>query len=424
MRSKPSLWLTLALLPALAAPVLGQPRPVGDEFRVNANTANKQRNPVAAYTASGSVLVVWENDRAGLRGRLYGHDGSPQSGELSLVANQTLPRVPAQGLEVIRKEPAVAALSSGGFLLAWTEERDNVSADLFLETRTPLDRNIYVQKLSPAGVPQGSPLRLNATVTGFQSNPKILVRNGADALVAWQSDDRTASRLGDGVFARTVRTSSNLQTTSGELKLSSTPGFAANVSLAPAGNGGFAAAWEAADADSQGVYVRLFDRSASPRGAEFRVNTTVAGLQRRAAITADPNTGGFLVVWQGQAGTIKDSHIYGQFLSAGGSFVGPQFRVSQGVAQGQIAPSVAGVNGHFLVVWADYADIFPVGVFGVEIDKLGNALGDEVEINSAPINAVTRTAIALSPLGDVLVPWEGFTTDRNAPGIAARRVYY
>jgi hypothetical protein len=421
MRSKPSLWLTLALLPVIAAPVLGQPRPVGDEFRVNANTANKQRNPVAAFNAAGSALVVWENDRGGLRGRLYGRDGSPATGELGLVSNQTLPRVPAQGLEVLRKEPAVAALASGDFLLAWTEERDDVRADLFLETRNVLDRDVYVQKISAAGVPTGAPLRVNATTNGFQSNPRILVRNGADVLVAWQSDDRTASRLGDGIFARLVR-SSNLQTTSGELKLSSVPGFAANASLAAVANGSFAVAWEAADGDSQGVFVRLFDRSASPRGAEFRVNTTVAGLQRRAAITADPNTGGYLVVWQGQAGTIKDSHIYGQFLSAGGSFVGPQVQVSKGVAQGQISPSVVGINGHFLVVWADYDDIFPVGVFSVEIDRLGNAIGSEVEINSAPINAISRTAIAVSPLGDVLIPWEGFTSNPDSPGIAARRV--
>jgi len=421
MRSKPSLWLTLALLPAIAAPVLGQPRPVGDEFRVNSNTANKQRNPVAAFTSGGSALVVWENDRAGLRGRLYGRDGSPVSGELSLVANQTLARIPGRGQEVIRKEPAVAALSTGDFLLAWTEERDDVSADLFMETRNVVDRDVYVQKISSAGAPVGSPLRVNATTNGLQSNPRILVRNGADAVVAWQSDDLTASKLGDGIFARLVRTS-NVQTTSGELKLSSVAGFASNASLAAAANGSFAVAWEAADADSQGVYVRLFDRSASPRGAEFRVNTTVAGLQRRAAIAADPNTGGYLVVWQGQAGTIKDSHIYGQFLGASGNFVGPQVRISQGVAQGQISPSIAGLNGHFLVVWADYADIFPVGVFGVEIDRLGNAIGSEVEINSAPINAVSRTAVAVSASGDVLIPWEGFTSNPDSPGIAARLI--
>ncbi|HEY4573606.1 MAG TPA: hypothetical protein VIJ26_06580, partial [Thermoanaerobaculia bacterium] len=87
-----------------------------------------------------------------------------------------------------------------------------------------------------------------------------------------------------------------------------------------------------------------------------------------------------------------------------------------------ISPSIAGLNGHFLVVWADYADIFPVGVFGVEIDRLGNAIGSEVEINSAPINAVSRTAVAVSASGDVLIPWEGFTSNPDSPGIAARLI--
>lgn len=419
---KPSLWLiALSLLPTMAAPVLGQPRPVGNEFRVNGTTDFKQRNPVASFNAGGSSLVVWENDRKGLRGRLYGRDGSPQTDELSLVANQTLARVPSHGLEVLRREPAVAFLASGEFLLAWTEERDEVSADLFLETRNVLDRDVYAQRFSAAGAPQGSPVRLNTTAAGFQSNPKLLVRNGSDVLAVWQSDDRTASRQGDGVFGRLLR-SSTAQPTSAELKLSSVPGFAANASLAGLANGGFAVAWEAADADSQGVFVRLFDKSASPRGPEFRVNTTVAGLQRRPAITADANTGGYLVVWQGQAGTIKDSHIYGQFLGAGGSFIGPQFQASRGVAQGQISPSVAGIGGHFLVTWLDYSDIFPVGVFSVEIDRLGGAIGAEVQVNTEPVNAQSRTSIALSPLGGVLIPWEGFTSNPDSPGIAARRV--
>ena len=418
---KPSLWLiALALVPAMAAPVLAQPRPVGNEFRVNGTTDFKQRNPVAAFNAGGSALVVWENDRRGLRGRLYRRDGSPLTDELGLVANQTLSRVPSQGTEVIRKEPAVAFLSSGEFLLAWTEERDDVRADLFQETRNVVDRDVYLQKFSAAGAPQGSPVRLNSTVAGFQSNPKLLVRSG-DVLAVWQCDDRTAAQQGDGIFGRQVRATTG-QPNGVELKLSSVPGFAANAAVTNAANGGFAVAWEAADSDSQGVYVRLFDKTASPRGAEFRVNSTVAGLQRRPAITADPNTGGFLVVWQGQAGTIKDSHVYGQFLGAGGSFVGPQFQASRGVAQGQISPSVVGIGGHFLVAWLDYADIFPVGLFSVEIDKLGNAIGAEVEINTEAINAQSRTSIALSALGGVLIPWEGFTANPDKPGISARRV--
>ena len=420
MRSKPSLWLTLALLPVIAAPVLGQPRPVGDEFRVNASTVSKQHNPVAAFNAAGSALVVWENDQLGLRGRFYDRDGAPVTGELGLVANQKLSQTPSHGLEVIRKEPAAAFLPTGELVLAWTEEQDDVTVDVFIEHRTVLDRDVYVQKFSAAGAALGTPVRVNATTNGLQSNPRLLVRNGADLLVAWQSDGRSASTM-DGIFGRLLHPA-NLQTSSGELKLSSAVGLAANAALAAAANGGFAVAWEAPDASSQGVFVRLFDRSAAARGAEFRVNSTVAGLQRRAAITFDPNTGGYLVVWQGQAGSIKRSHVYGQFLGANGSFVGPQVQISKGVGQTQISPSVIGVDGHFLVTWADYSDIFPIGIFGVEVDRLGNAVGSEVEINSARINAVSRTAIAISQQGDILIPWEGFTSSGNAPGIAARRV--
>ena len=423
MRTKPLLWLTaLALLPVVSAPLAGQPRPVGNEFRVNANTESKQRNPVAAFNASGSALVVWENEKNGLRGRFYGRDGAALTEELGLVANQVLPGVPAAGIEVIRKDPAVAFLASGDFLLAWTEERDDVSTDIFVEHRAVIDRDVYLQKFNAAGAAQGSPVRLNATTAGYQSLPKILVRNGADAVVVWQSDGRRVGPAGDGIFSRLVSPATG-QPSTGETKLSSVPGLAANPAIAGAANGGFAVAWEAADGSSQGVYARLFAKSGSPRGAEFRVNTTVQGLQRRPALTADSNTGGWLMIWQGQAGSIKDSHIYGQFLGAGGSFIGPQVRVSQGVAQGQVSPSVAAVaGGHFLATWLDYHDIFPVGLFGVEIDKLGAAVGPEVEINTAAINAQTRTSIAVSPKGGVLVPWEGFTTSQAAPGISARRV--
>src|SRR4029077_7356491 len=231
MKMKPMLWLTaLALLPATAAPMLGQPHPLGSEFSVDANTESKQHTPVAAFNAPGSALGVWENDRAGLRGRLYGHDGSPLTPELGLVAHRTLTSVPAHGIEILRKDPSVAFLPSGEFLLAWTEERDQVSVDLFIEHRTVLDRDVFAQKFSAAGAPEGTAVRLNVTTTGFQSLPKVLVRNGADAVVVWQSDDQTTSSAGDGIFGRLVHPA-NGQPSSAEMRLSSVSGLAANPSI-------------------------------------------------------------------------------------------------------------------------------------------------------------------------------------------------
>ena len=107
MRTKSLAWLSaVAVLAAL--PAFGDPHPVGSDFRVNGNTVSKQRNPVAAMAPSGRSLVVWENDKLGLRGRFFNRDGSPASGELALVAHQKLPGVPAEGIEILRKDAARA----------------------------------------------------------------------------------------------------------------------------------------------------------------------------------------------------------------------------------------------------------------------------------------------------------------------------
>ncbi|HEX3553709.1 MAG TPA: hypothetical protein VIA62_10835 [Thermoanaerobaculia bacterium] len=416
MRSKPWLWLVvLVLLTVTAVPTMGQPQFAGAEFRVNGNTGTTLRNPAAAFSAGGTAVVVWEDERNGLRGRFYDRNGNPLTDELALVANQTLSGLPAHGVEVIRKDASVAFLAGGDLLVAWTEERDNVSSDILFESRQVIDRNVVVQRFSASGVAQGLPARLNAAVAGYQSQPKVLVRNaGLDPFVVWQTED--------GIFGRAFRVDKN-KAVGPELKISTRPGAAGNAVIAADAAGNFLVSWEAADGSSQGVYARLFDRTATPLGSEFLVNTTVEGLQRRPAVTA-VKSGGWLVVWQGQAGSIKNAHVYGQFLGGAGSFVGPQLRISQGVGPLQISPSVAQVaNGNFLVTWTDWKEPFPVGLFGVEIDKLGNAVGDETAINSRPIGSQFRTALAAFG-STVLIPWEGYTDSNSRPGISARRLTF
>jgi hypothetical protein len=415
MRTKPWLWLTaLALLAAV--PVLGQPRPLGTEFRVNGNSESKQRNPVAAFSAAGTALVVWENEQSGLRGRFYGQDGVPATGELALVANQKLQSLPARGVEVVRTDPAVAFLPSGEFLLAWTEERSDVSVDIFYEQRDVIDRDVYLQKFSAAGSPLGAPVRLNGSTSGFQSLPKILVRNGADAIVVWQSQKAGG---GNGVFGRYVRATG--EPNGGDFKIAS--GNAANPTLAGKPNGNFLVSWEASDGNSLGVFARIFDGTSN---AAIRVNSDVAGLQRRPAAAFDRTSNGWLVVWQGQSdNNPRHSHVFGQFLGSAGNLVGPQFRVSIGVGPTQISPSVAAsANGNFLVTWLDYKEVFPLGLFGVEIDKLGNAIGSEVAINARQVNAQSRTSLAVTAAGKALIPWEGFTSSDFHSDIAARQVEF
>jgi hypothetical protein len=353
--------------------------------------------------------VVWEDQQTGLRGRFYDGNGNALSSEVGLVANVKLQGLPAHGIETIRKDAAVAFLASGDLVVAWTEERDNVSVDVLFENRQVIDRNVVAQKFSASGLPQGTPTRLNASASGYQSLPKVLVRGGnLDPFVVWQT--------GDGIFGRAFRPEKS-KAVGAEVKISSGPGGNAAITGDAAGN--FLVSWEAADRDSQGVWARLFDKTASPRGNEFLVNTTTAGVQRRPAVTA-VKSGGWLVVWQGQGATAKDAHVYGQFLGGGGSFIGPEFRISQGFGPTQISPAVAQLaSGNFVVAWTDWKDPFPIGVFSIELDRLGNAVGDEMEVNTRPIGSQVRTALAAFG-STVLVPWEGFTDSNTHPGISAR----
>jgi len=413
MRSKPWWWLmALVLLTATAAPVLGQPQFAGAEFRVNGNTNAILHNPAVAFSGNGNAMVVWEDAQAGLRGRVYASNGNALSNELALVANTKLQGLPAHGIEIIRKDAAVAYLPSGDLVVAWTEEKDNVSVDILFENRQIIDRNVLAQKFSAAGVPVGTPTRLNASAQGYQSLPKILVRGALDPFVVWQT--------GDGVFGRAFRPEKS-KAVGSEVRISMGPG--GNAAIAGDAAGNFLVSWEAADRSSQGVYARLFDKTASPRGGEFLVNSTVDGLQRRPAVTA-VKSGGWFVVWQGQGATTKDAHVFGQFLGGGGSFIGPEFRISQGVGPTQISPAVAEVaGGNFVVAWTDWKDPFPIGVFSVELDRLGNALGAETEVNTRPIGSQVRTALAAFG-STVMIPWEGYTDSNTHPGISARRAIF
>ena len=67
--------LATAAMALLALPAWGDVQPAGREIRVSRQVDFQQVNPVAAFAASGSSAVVWENDQRGLRAFFYGPNG-------------------------------------------------------------------------------------------------------------------------------------------------------------------------------------------------------------------------------------------------------------------------------------------------------------------------------------------------------------
>lgn len=417
MRSKPVQWLAAAaLLVTFSTPGWAQPELVGEEFQVNTNKDTRQLVPVAAYGPSGISLVVWENDRHGILGRIYDRQGSPLTGELALVANKNLPGIPAQGEVDVRKEPALAYLPSGEFLLFWTEERAFVSLDHFYERREILEQDIYGQRFDAFGNPQGERFRVNANTAGLQSKPQVAVKTGG-IVVVWQSG--ATLKNASSVQARLLTRRG--QPTSDELRVDAGSADEVwNLALAANNAGDFLVAWESNHADGPNIHARTFDKDGTALGAEQVVNTITLGRQRRPAALATRN-GDFLVAWQGFLKNTDYHGVNGQFLSPAGAKIGTEFKISKGIGEVQISPALALLpSGNIVVAWMDWVSTWPIGAFAVVIDDAGRTQGDEIRINKARLYPQYRMSVAANHQGEILATWEGRTSRKQS--IAARRL--
>jgi hypothetical protein len=415
MRSKTCSGLLAAALTVLAVPAWAEIQPQGRELRVNRRVDFKQINPAAAFSPAGNGLVVWENDQKGIRGQFYGTDNQPAQHELTLVENQSVPSLPFAGEVVNRREPAVAFLGNGQFLLAFTEERAFLRSEAFYERRTIHDQDVYVQRFSVGGAPLGEKARLNTTTSGFQREPRLLAVSGG--FVAVWVDAGAGAIVGRALDAAG-------QPVGAEVRISEKSGE--RPALAANGKGRVLVAWDGADGSELGVFARLLDASAKTIGPEFRVNTETVNRQVRPAAAAD-KAGNFFVVWQGERREFWRGFffLYGQTVGAGGNLVGPQIRLYDGnLAKGspQIAPAVAATpSGHFLLTWLTWKDTFGMDMAGVELDALGAPVGEAFWITERRVQANFREiALAANGAGKFLVSWETVNAKRQV--IAARRL--
>jgi hypothetical protein len=413
MRVKPSLLLCVGVL-AVATVAGAAPRVSGPEMQVNqVSTHVEQRHPVAAYARSGGALVVWEDEQAGLKGRFLAKNGHTVGSDLTLVTNQLLASIPASGNVVYRRSPAVAFLPNGGFALLWTEEMDFELLDAFIQQDTLLRRDVYGRIFSAAGAPVGGAFRVNGAGERMASAPQVVVR-GSDFLVAYQNQ----SNAQKGVFLRRFNLSG--QPIGAEIQVSAPSVVATDPAIAVGAGGRVAVAFDAPDASGLGAFVQLFNANLQPLGGEVRVNTTVAGDQFRPAIAANA-AGQYLVAWSGQYGSPHRFRVFGQVVGETGNLIGGQLALSGGTNRYEVLPSVAaGRHGDFLAVWLAFnKDALPAGIYANQVDALGRP-GTEEQINMLAVNYNTRSSLVADGAGHFLAPWEGFAGQN--PAIAAQLI--
>lgn len=304
---------------------------LGGEFQVNSLTTRSQRLPAVAADDSGRFVIVWEGTGAegpGIRAQRYDSAGSSAGSEFQVASGNAFgPRVAAdtQGNLVVvwyggddggppfgifgrrltsaglpigseflvntyttgsQRNPAVAADSSGDFVVVWESLGQDGSA-----------YGVFGQRFSSDGVPRGSEFRVNITTLENQRAASVAASDDGGFVVVWQSNSQESS-----YDVRAQRFDSSGNRLGPTFQVNTYTSFdQRDPKVSVDSEGRFTVVWtsQRQDGDGLGVFGQRFDPTGAPNGSEFQVNTTTAGDQDAPAVSALGD--GFLVVWDGRA---------------------------------------------------------------------------------------------------------------------------
>jgi hypothetical protein len=279
------------------------------DVQVNTFSRNSQIQPSVTVLTNGNVLIVWSSFNQAGPGSLrdiYGQIFSP-------IGEKIGTEIPINQVTLFnQRNPAVAALPSGGFLVAWISEQ---------------------QRTAPNDGNPNQPISV--------TNVYMVPRPSVDVYVRVYDSDGASLR--------------------GEILANTGSDPCANPSVAAGSNGGFVVAWAQRDmlnrSNSWDIFVRAFSPIGTSgdfiAGASRAVNTELFGDQYSPSIVSVG--GDFLAAWTslGQDGSREG--VYGQFLGTDGSSIGPEFRVNTTTLRQQMHPALAAdSSGRFLALWTSY----------------------------------------------------------------------
>jgi len=315
---------------------------VGNEFAINSYTSDSQMNPAAASLSDGGFVVTWQShggqDGAnnGVFAKQFAANGSevavPTSGAGGAVGNEF--RVNSYTTNA-QEQPAVAALTDGGFVISWSSNGQDGSSWGVYGMRFAPDGSEVALPTSGTGGALGNEFRVNTYAAGSQNTVSAAALTDGGFIFTWSSYDQDG--LGWSVYGMR---------------------FAANGAAVALPTSG----------------------SAGAIGNEFRVPsyTNAEGWQHASAVSSLPN-GGFVVTWHSREQDEFSWSIYGKRFAANGaevaiqtsganSAVGNEFRANSLTESSQQGPAIASLpDSSFVIAWESSSssqDISGTGVYG------------------------------------------------------------
>ncbi|HEX9963561.1 MAG TPA: hypothetical protein VGB04_01090, partial [Allosphingosinicella sp.] len=205
---------------------------------ISVSSAGNQITPSLAALAGGGFVATWQGpdpSGIGIKAQLFDSAGAKLGGELLVNTVTTSSQY----------QPTVAALASGGFVIAWSHLNPGVG--------NPDGNDIRAQIFSAAGAKVGGEFVANSATFDQQSSPFAAGLSDGGFVVGWR--DQSA---GQGDVSAQAFDSSGARRGIQFLLNTEVEGHQGAVALVGLADGGFAAAWGGGDADGSGVRAQFF----------------------------------------------------------------------------------------------------------------------------------------------------------------------
>jgi hypothetical protein len=275
--------------------------------------------------------------------------------------------------------------------------------------------DVYVRRFDADGIPLADPVMVNTLIDEAQQDARVATSSDGSFLVIWESAepsatnptvdrDRVRSQAFDG-DGNKIGTEQLLSTVSPE-SLQPLHIDVAALRVTDGSPGGYIVVWGSWTPNGtdtgKNIQARLVSPNGTPFGAQFQVNTTIAGDQTQPAVTELPD-GGFLVVY-----TSPTNLLLGQRYDAAGQPVGGDFQINNTFESGVAQPDIElGWNGVVGVIWEDDeasgdADEIRARLFDSDM----NPLGPDFRVNNLGTDDQRQPSLGNYGPAGFLAVWE------------------
>ncbi|MDY0874496.1 cadherin domain-containing protein [Dongia rigui] len=188
---------------------------IGSIFQINTVTSDHQFQPDIAALSGGGFAIAWTDNSTGqneIRGRIYSASGLPLSGADFLVNS---------GRSDSQTFPSVAGLIDGGLIVVWVSDNGQDGDQ----------RGVYARRYNSAGVAVGGEFLVNSITAGSQDQSQVVALTDGGFVVTWRSENAIMAR----------RYSSGGAAIGAEFEVTS---FGSNPTITALANGGFSISYK------------------------------------------------------------------------------------------------------------------------------------------------------------------------------------